>query len=299
MAAMAKTIVATGTSSGLGFEAIKQLFVQPETTYNFILGVQNTTTAQSAYGDLPSPSLEHALTILPLELTDLRTVKKFASQVLQTLGSNNIDILFLNAALVKSAEEAGVNGSKYNEPYLVNHLSQHYLIHLLRDKLVSSHSRIVFVSSGSLSSFTEIKSLDEVVKAQNGAGFFSIYPATKFVQLLSAHWWRRELTGQCEVLAVSPGKYKSHHGKQGSWQRNVDLVVPEHVMKDAKSMEEGARSILAAFTRSDFPEDMDQIFLTSWGEWWPKDKFQLSLNKELQDKWAVSKETIEKEELVD
>jgi hypothetical protein len=58
----------------------------------------------------------------------------------------------------------------------------------------------------------------------------------------------------------------------------------------------GGSSILAAFTRSDFPEDPDQIFLTSWGEWWPKDIYELSLNKDLQDKWSPSKEEIEKEE---
>ncbi|KAE9979227.1 hypothetical protein BLS_010043 [Venturia inaequalis] len=238
MASMTKTIVATGASSGLGFEAIKQLLAKQEVSYKFILGVQNVITAQSAYDTLPSLTFseKHSVKLLPIELTDLRTVKKFASQVLQTVGLNNIDILLLNAALVKSAEEPGVNGSK-----------------------------IVFVSSGSLSSFTDIKSLDNVVKAQCGAGFFSIYPATKFIQLLSAHWWRRELTGQCEVLAVSPG----------------------------------AQSILAAFTRNDFPEDVEQIFLTSWGEWWPKENFQLSLDKELQNKWSVSKEVIEREELVD
>lgn len=61
----------------------------------------------------------------------------------------------------------------------------------------------------------------------------------------------------------------------------------------------GAQSILAAFTRDDFPEDVEQIFLTSWGEWWPKENFELSLDKGLQDKWVVSRERIEREEVVD
>jgi hypothetical protein len=46
----------------------------------------------------------------------------------------------------------------------------------------------------------------------------------------------------------------------------------------------------------DFPEDPDQIFLTSWGEWWPKDVYQKSLDKSLQDKWSPSKDQIEAEE---
>jgi len=64
----------------------------------------------------------------------------------------------------------------------------------------------------------------------------------------------------------------------------------------AKSVPEGARSILAAFTRSDFPADPDQIFLTSWGEWWNKSVYEPSLDRALQDKWSPSREQIEREE---
>jgi hypothetical protein len=53
---------------------------------------------------------------------------------------------------------------------------------------------------------------------------------------------------------------------------------------------------LRAFTRDDFPEDPEQIFLTSWGEWWGKDVYELSLDKNLQDKWCPSLEAIELEE---
>lgn len=57
----------------------------------------------------------------------------------------------------------------------------------------------------------------------------------------------------------------------------------------------GAQSVLAAMTRSDFPEDRDRIFLTSWGEWWEKSVIEKSTDKELQDKWCPSKEEIERE----
>lgn len=57
----------------------------------------------------------------------------------------------------------------------------------------------------------------------------------------------------------------------------------------------GARSILRALTKSDFPEDPDRIFLTSWGEWWEKDVIEKSLDKKLQDKWCPSKEELERE----
>ncbi len=58
----------------------------------------------------------------------------------------------------------------------------------------------------------------------------------------------------------------------------------------------GARSILQAFTRTDFPEDPEQIFLTSWGEWWGKDVYVKTLDRPLQDKWCLGKDEIEMEE---
>jgi NAD(P)-dependent dehydrogenase (short-subunit alcohol dehydrogenase family) len=44
-----------------------------------------------------------------------------------------------------------------------------------------------------------------MLKGASGANSMSVYSATKFVQLLNAHWWRRELANQCDVVAVSPG----------------------------------------------------------------------------------------------
>ena len=58
----------------------------------------------------------------------------------------------------------------------------------------------------------------------------------------------------------------------------------------------GAESILRAFTAQDLPADSEQIFLTSWGEWWDKSVYGLSLDQTLQDKWSPSKEDIEREE---
>jgi NAD(P)-dependent dehydrogenase (short-subunit alcohol dehydrogenase family) len=86
-------------------------------------------------------------------------------------------------------------------------LAQYYLIHLLREKLTTSNSRIVFVSSGAIRNVTDLSTLEDMVKAQSGASFFQLYPATKFIQLLGAHWWRRQLKEHCDVLAVSPGSY--------------------------------------------------------------------------------------------
>ncbi|TFB06708.1 hypothetical protein CCMA1212_000623 [Trichoderma ghanense] len=289
MGSIAKTVVATGASSGLGFEAIKQLLLQQTQPYKVILGARNTQSTIAAYDALGYDRSGHAVTVLPLELSDVRTVKTFSQQVLEKTGGGRIDYLLLNAAISDGAEEPGPHGWRWCEALVVNHFSQHYLVHLLREKLVESKSRIVFVSSGAIRRITDPSTLESTLKGASGADGMDVYSASKFVQLLNAHWWRRQLAAQCDVVAVSPGLIPGTGlGRGNKMKLTMDMA-------DAKPVATGAQSILAAFTRSDFPSDPDQIFLTSWGEWWGKDVIEKSLDKELQDKWSWSKEEIEKE----
>ncbi|KAI0131221.1 NAD(P)-binding protein [Daldinia grandis] len=289
MAAIAETVVATGATSGLGFELVKQLLEQTQ-PYKFILGARDTKTAQAAFDGLKYDNNKHSLTILPLELSNLKTVKTFSQQALDKVGQDKIDYLMLNAAINKNSKQPGPHGSKWSEPYIVNHLSQHYLIHLLREKLEASKSRIVVISSGAACFVKDPTLLEDDLKGGSKTKR-SVYGATKFVQLLGAHWWRRQLEGKCHVVAVSPGLVPSTNLVRGSNQYNDLVNRPE-----ARSVSQGARSIYRAFTRDDFPEDPDEIFLASWGDWWPKDIYGLTLDKDLQDKWSPSKDEIEKEE---
>lgn len=288
MAAVAKTVVATGVSSGLGLEAIKQLLVQVQ-PYKVILGARDTTTTQSEYDEVQYDRKQQSVSVFPLELSDMKTVETFAQQTLDKLGQDKLDYLLLNAAISKGAEQVGPHGSQWCEAYIVNHLSQHYLVHLLRDKLTASQSRIIFVSSGVVSN-VDPDALDRDLKGGSGASGFHVYSETKFTQLLGAHWWRRQLAGSCKVVAVSPGLIPGTGIGRGS---GMKLTMD---MANAKPVSEGASNILRAFTRDDFPEDPDQIFLTSWGEWWSKDVYKNSLDRALQDKWCPGKDEIEREE---
>ena len=137
-----------------GFEVIKQLMAQAQ-PWNFILGVRDTAKVKLAFDGLKYDTTRHNLTLLPLDLSHIKTVKVFAQQTLEQLGSaGKVDYLLLNAGLSKSAEEKGYH-PKWCESYIVNHLAQHYLVHLLKDKLVESKSRIIFVSSGAVRGVTD------------------------------------------------------------------------------------------------------------------------------------------------
>jgi NAD(P)-dependent dehydrogenase (short-subunit alcohol dehydrogenase family) len=170
--------------------------------------------------------------------------------------------------------------------------AQNYLIHLLRDKIVASKGRIVVVSSGAATMVKDPSVLGKQLLAGSGTDGMTLYMDTKFTQLLNAHWWRRQLKGQADVIALSPGMIPGTGlGRHVKTPSSFSTSNPS-----AKSVPDGARSLAAAFTRSDWPENDDQIFLTSWGEWWDLDTIKDSLDKSLQDKWSPSKEEIEKME---
>ncbi|XRM44785.1 hypothetical protein ABZX51_007896 [Aspergillus tubingensis] len=287
---MAKTIVATGISSGLGFETIKQLLEQAE-PYNFILGARDTAKVQAAYDSLNYDTSKHSITIHPLDLLSLKSVQSFAANVLSKLGSEKLAYLFLCAGTLDKGEGPGPNGSQWCSGYVVNHLAPHYLVHLLRDVLSASQSRVVFVSSGAIRGLRDQDpaTLDVDLKANSGAGYRPIYSASKFVQLLGAFYWRRELPS-CTIVAVSPGLIPST-----PLASSMGLTMD---MPDAKTIPEGAQNLLRAFFINEFPADPEQIFLTSWGEWWPKDVYALALDAGLQKKWCLSREEIEKTESI-
>ncbi|KAG5973324.1 hypothetical protein E4U56_005111 [Claviceps arundinis] len=288
MTDLTKTIVATGLSSGLGFEALKQL-LERETPFKIIFGARDTTTANQAIKKLDFDRAVHEIVVQPLDLCDLSKVKTFAQKVLEEIGKTTIDYLLLSAGMFKPATEESSWRSKWCEMAVVNHFSQHYLIHLLREKLFAFQTRIVMVSSGGVRDVEDIAAIEQQIKAGSGTEGFPVYASTKFLQLLSAHWWRRELEDKCRVIAVSPGMIP--HTGLG---RGTGYQVPAN-LSFSETMHQGGSRIVGALFRNDFPDDPERIFLHSKGDWWGTEHIAESLDKELQEKWCPRMEELEKD----
>nr|GAT56920.1 predicted protein [Mycena chlorophos] len=293
---MTKTLVGTGCSSGLGFEAIRQLLGKlPPLSLDIdfstvVLGVRDTaaTAAAFASAEIATP----VPTLLPLQLNDVSSVKSFAAETLAILGEAPLDYLFLNAASAYTVDHKSRYGD-WCEQYIVNVISQHYLIHLLREKLVASKTRVVIVSSEVIRSVNDATSsvLESQLKGVPGPTYIeNTYPQSKFVQLLNAHYWRRTLSPSgCVVVAVSPGLVPGT-----GLTRRANVVIPLDT-PGARSLAAGGASLLDAFVRTDFPEDSNRIFLSFAGTWDEADSVVVgkSLDREQQDKWSLSKEDIE------
>ncbi|GBB84030.1 hypothetical protein RclHR1_10680004 [Rhizophagus clarus] len=145
-----KVIVLTGSNSGLGCEALKQL-LRHSTPYHLILAVRNITEMEKIISNLTIPS-QHSIEISKLDLTSFTSVKSFAQGLLTRDPIIPLNLLILNAATVKF--ELSKTEDNLETTFQTNHLSYFLLINLLLDRIKwsseqqeSFNSRIIFVNS--------------------------------------------------------------------------------------------------------------------------------------------------------
>lgn len=123
------TMVMTGGTSGFGAVAAGRLRRSGET--RLLLGARR----------VPEPG-----EALPLELTDLESVRAFAAAVRDELAGTPIDALILNAGLVLAdANRRTADG--YETTFAVNHLAHYLLLRLLIPELAEG-ATVVLTTSG-------------------------------------------------------------------------------------------------------------------------------------------------------
>ena len=125
-----KTIVMTGGTSGFGAITAARIAAAPGT--RLILG---------ARGAAP-PGLE----ALPLDLSRLTSVRRFAASVSELLGDTEIDALVLNAGMLNPHIDARTPDG-FEVTFAVNHLAHYLLVRLLLGNL-SRGATVILTTSG-------------------------------------------------------------------------------------------------------------------------------------------------------
>lgn len=125
-----RTIVMTGGTSGFG-----------ELTARELLATVDTRLLLGARGSAPAGAES-----IPLDLTSLASVRSFAGTLSGRLGSDEIDVLILNAG-VNPPDVEGRTPDGFETAFAVNHLAHYLLIRLLLPRL-AANAVVVLTTSG-------------------------------------------------------------------------------------------------------------------------------------------------------
>jgi NAD(P)-dependent dehydrogenase (short-subunit alcohol dehydrogenase family) len=188
-----RIVVMTGATSGIGANAAVRIAAQPN--IRLIIGARGVQSGGE---------------VIPLDLASLASVRKFADEVKQRLGSAHIDMLVLNAGTqTMDLKQRSVDG--FEVTFAVNHLA-HYLLARLLVPCMADDGRLVITTSDTHdpANFSGApKTLDPEALAHPGEGAkFSPYPASKLCDLLTARSFAALAEVQAPhitVIAYNPG----------------------------------------------------------------------------------------------
>lgn len=215
-----RVVVMTGATSGFGVHTMQLVAALPD--MQVIIGARGS-----------GRSAPPGVTILPLDLASLASVRAFAQAVVHQLGDTRIDVLVLNAGLHgSSADQRSADG--YGVTFAVNHLA-HYLLARLLLPYMADHSRLVITSSNMHDPPIKAigpKALDLTAwayptKHGSGDGIRS-YTASKLCNLMTAQSFARLDTvtaRSISVIAFNPGLTGGAGGRDASAVQKAVLTI--------------------------------------------------------------------------
>ncbi|MBT7074519.1 MAG: SDR family NAD(P)-dependent oxidoreductase, partial [Anaerolineae bacterium] len=199
-----KIIIITGANSGTGFSATKFMSAKGATV---VMACRNPEKAKKALQSIKNENPSAKLEFIPLELSSLASIEKFAETFKAKYPS--LDILINNAGMCQTPELKTKDG--FEMQIGVNHLGHYALTGRLLNRLMSTKdSRVITMSS--MNHVQGIMNLDNLF-LKNEYHQMKAYEQSKLANLLFAYELSRKLAQagvSVESIGAHPGFVKSN-----------------------------------------------------------------------------------------
>lgn len=239
-----KTALVTGANSGLGYEITLAL---AEKGAHVIMACRNLDKANQAAANIRKQVANAVLTIKELNLSDLASVRRFATEIQPQL--TKLDLLINNAGIMAIPERQTADG--FEMQFGTNHLGHFALTaFLLQPLLATPGARVVSVSSG-LHENATINFAD--LMGKQGYDKWKAYGQSKLANLLFAYELQRKFV-KAGMQAISVGAhpgYAATNLQSGgeSFIERIAMAAGNRLL--AQSAATGALPILYAATARD------------------------------------------------
>lgn len=202
-----KTIIVTGSNSGLGFETVKTLSAKGA---DVILACRNIKKGDSAKKEILEQYHNAQIHVMHLDLADLKSIYSFAAKFGEQF--HKIDVLLNNAGIICPYQKTN---DGFEMQIGTNHLGHFALTGLLLNLLKNTPgSRVVNVSSLG-HAFGKID-FDNFMFEQGTYSIIKAYGTTKLANLLFTYELQRRFEKSnvdCIAVAAHPGVSKSNLAK--------------------------------------------------------------------------------------
>jgi NAD(P)-dependent dehydrogenase (short-subunit alcohol dehydrogenase family) len=215
-----RTAIVTGANSGIGLEAARALAARGAVV---VMACRDLRRGQAAAAAIRATASAGELVVSELDLADLASVRRFASEYRSTRPGP--DLLINNAGVMAlPVRRTTVDG--FEMQFATNHLGHFALTGLLIDRMARrAGARIVTVASNA-HRFGRVDFAD--LQSERSYGAYRAYAQSKLANLLFAYELQRRLleSGACaNSLAAHPGWTRTELQRHSRLARRLDPIL--------------------------------------------------------------------------
>jgi len=254
-----KVVIVTGANSGIGWETTKQLAAQGA---HVVMACRRIEAGQERIDELTADVPNASLSVLPLDLSKLASVRAFADAFLKA--HDRLDVLINNAGIMNTDEGRTEDG--FELQIGTNHMGHFLLTELLLDVLKqSAPSRIVCVSScyhDAAQGKPGVIRFDDLNFDNEKYNGWAAYSQSKLANVMHAKALAKELDGTgVTAVSVHPGWVRTDLARHTMplWVQNT---IAKPVLRWMGMIEphEGAHTSLHAALADDVPEHAGSFY---------------------------------------